>query len=63
VNHRLKTAIARLKREIAALEALPEPRKKDYAKEQYYKRAITLRKHAIAWRHTKIKEYEERCDD
>jgi septal ring factor EnvC (AmiA/AmiB activator) len=56
----LKTAIARLRREIKALQAKPKPQRANYADARFYKKAITTRTHAIAQRHLLIADYTKR---
>lgn len=54
----LITAISRLRREIAKLEAKPAPNPADYADARRWKAAVTRRKHAIGERRNKIAGYE-----
>jgi hypothetical protein len=60
VNDRLQTAINRLKREIAVLEAKPAPQCCNYSEARVYNRAVTARRNAIAQRRNLIAEYEAR---
>lgn len=60
MNDRLQTAINRLKREIAVLEAKPAPQRCNYSEARIYRRAVTARRNAIAQRRNLIAEYEAR---